>query len=323
MKPSNLLFFLYLIFLSVLHTSIATDITRKYREEKTKNITQESSLWFSLSWVVLCLSWVWSHADDHFSIYPAIFTCLYCFCSRTSETLHVNEQRPKVAWWAENSIFSQFKRNWREVVTVNLNTGENRGWTQQDTQLVHIFMSEIWLKTGWAPLVQWVSHEKRTQHRLCQHSLHAFCIAVEFMKLALFTWGNFPSAAEHSSLYRRKAIRKTNAKQSYFMLAIEYTHFTSDIMQYAWWQPKVDFFFKGKEIPEEEDTHDLHSPSELGSLENHQNQFGTAHQSIGGRSAAAGSCWVGILPKHIHKGKMSSLIEQVGICKSVLMLKTS
>lgn len=223
MKPSNLLFFLYLIFLSVLHTSIATDITRKYREEKTKNITQESSLWFSLSWVVLCLSWVWSHADDHFSIYPAIFTCLYCFCSRTSETLHVNEQRPKVAWWAENSIFSQFKRNWREVVTVNLNTGENRGWTQQDTQLVHIFMSEIWLKTGWAPLVQWVSHEKRTQHRLCQHSLHAFCIAVEFMKLALFTWGNFPSAAEHSSLYRRKAIRKTNAKQLFYVSHWIYT----------------------------------------------------------------------------------------------------
>lgn len=91
-------------------------------------------------------------------------------------------------------------------------------------------LAKNWL----GPLFQWVRHKKRTQHRLCQHSLHAFCIAAEFMKLALFMWGNFPSAAKHFSLYRRKAILKTNAKQSYFMLAIEYTRFTSDIMQYVW-----------------------------------------------------------------------------------------
>lgn len=58
-----------------------------------------------------------------------------------------------------------------------------------------------------------------------------------------------------------------------------------------------NFFFKGDEIPEEENTHGLHSLGELGSSENHQIQSGTAHQSIGGQSVAAGNCWVGILPK--------------------------
>lgn len=50
------------------------------------------------------------------------------------------------------------------------------------------------------------------------------------------------------------------------------------------------FFFKGEEIPEEEDTHYLHSPGELSSSENHQIQSGTVHQHIGGQSVAASSC---------------------------------
>lgn len=78
------------------------------------------------------------------------------------------------------------------------------------------------------------------------------------------------------------------------------------------------FFSKKEEIPEEEDTHDLHSLSESSSSENHQIQSGTVHQSTAGQSAAAGSCWVDILPKHTHIGKLSSLIGQDGICKSLL-----
>lgn len=70
-----------------------------------------------------------------------------------------------------------------------------------------------------------------------------------------------------------------------------YTHFNSDIVQYSQRQPAVElFYFKEEEIPEEEDTHGLHSPSELSSSENHQIRSGTVRQSIGGQSAAAGSC---------------------------------
>lgn len=50
------------------------------------------------------------------------------------------------------------------------------------------------------------------------------------------------------------------------------------------------FFSKREEIPEEEDTHGLHSLSESSSSENHQIQSGTVHQSTAGQSAAAGSC---------------------------------
>lgn len=75
-------------------------------------------------------------------------------------------------------------------------------------------------------------------------------------------------------------------------------------------QKQNNFFLKGDEIPEEGDTHDSHSPGVLGSSENHQIQSGTAHQSIGGQSVAAGNCWAGILPKDTHKEKVSNLTRQ-------------
>lgn len=111
------------------------------------------------------------------------------------------------------------------------------------------------------------------------------------MKQALFTWGNFPLAAEHFSLYRRKTILKANAKHNSFLLAM----YTLDLRYCATCSTTAEsgtfyFFFKGQEIPEEEDTHDLHSLSELSSSENHQIQSGTVRQSIGGQSVAAGSC---------------------------------
>lgn len=55
-------------------------------------------------------------------------------------------------------------------------------------------------------------------------------------------------------------------------------------------QKQKNSFLKGDEIPEEGDTHDSHSPGVSGSSENHQIQSGTAHQSIGGQSVAAGNC---------------------------------